>query len=42
MCLTNIEKILSENTKGLVGLDLVWKYNVKIFPAKKLASDWLI
>ena len=28
-------------TKGIVGLDLRWKYDVKLFPAKKLASDWL-
>ena len=27
--------------KGIVGLDLRWKYDVKLFPAKKLASDWL-
>ena len=26
--------------KGIVGLDLWWKYDVKLFPAKKLASDW--
>ena len=28
-------------TKGIVGLDLKWKYDVKIFPAKELASYWL-
>ena len=27
--------------KGIVGLDLRWKYDVKLFSAKKLASDWL-
>ena len=27
--------------KGIVGLDLRWKYDIKLFSAKKLASDWL-
>ena len=28
--------------KGIVGLDLRWKYDdVKLFPAKKLVSDWI-
>ena len=29
-------------TKGIVGLDLGLKFDVKLFPAKKLTSDWLI
>ena len=28
-------------TKGMIGLDLRWKYDVKLFLAKKLVSDWL-
>ena len=28
-------------TKGIVGLDLRWKFDVKLFPAKKLTSDYL-
>ena len=27
-------------TKGIVGLDLRQKYDVKDFPTKKLTSDW--
>ena len=31
-----------DSNKGIVvGLDLRWKYDVKLFPVKKLASDWL-
>ena len=27
--------------RGIVGLDLRWTYDVRLFSAKKLASDWL-
>ena len=27
--------------KGIVDFDLWWKYDVKLFPAKKLAYDWI-
>ena len=27
--------------KGIVGLDLRWNYDIKLFPSKKLASDWI-
>ena len=28
------------SSKGILGLELRWKYDVKLFPAKKLALDW--
>ena len=37
----NMESIKKKIDKGVVCLDLKWKYDVKLFPAKKLASHWL-
>ena len=31
----------AEFHKGIVGLDLRWKYDIKLVPANRQASDWL-
>ena len=33
--------MMLKNLRLRVGLDLRWKYYVKLFPTKELASDWL-
>ena len=31
----------AEFRKGIVSLDLRWKYDIKLVPANRLVSDWL-